>query len=166
MLARIRLFHNICTIVKERNETRRTKYRRNYDQPALSWSAKLFIDESAKRWQDFSGKYQYNQLCKRENILHNICCLWTMTDIFDFASLQDRQEKFCRRAIYGMIDGSRNTIFSWWKTHNGRVKLKSVVKATTIFVSHDVSWLNKVVLPHPWLVSVILSVKPDCIIEI
>ena len=26
--------------------------------------------------------------------------------------LQDRQEKFCRRAIYGMIDGSRNTIFS------------------------------------------------------
>ena len=124
MLARIRLFHNICTIVKERNETRRTKYRRNYDQPVLSWSAKLFIDESAKRWQDFSGKYQYNQLCKRENILRNICCQWTMTDIFDFASLQDRQEKFCRRAIYGMIDGSRNTIFSWWKTPNGRVKLK------------------------------------------
>ena len=50
--------------------------------------------------------------CVRENILHNICCQWTMTDIFDFASLQDRQEKFCQRAIYGMIDGSQNTIFS------------------------------------------------------
>ena len=42
------------------------------DQPVLSWSAKLFIDESAKRWRDFSGKYEYNQLCKRENILRNI----------------------------------------------------------------------------------------------
>ena len=44
-----------------------------------------------------------------------------------FANLQDRQEKFCQRAIYGMIDGSRNTIFSWWKTPNGGVKLKTVV---------------------------------------
>ena len=47
-----------------------------------------------------------------------------MTDIL-IASLRDRQEKFCRHAIYGMIDGSRNTIFSWWKTPNGRVKLEN-----------------------------------------
>ena len=32
MLARIRHFHNFCTIVKERNETRRTKYRRMISQ--------------------------------------------------------------------------------------------------------------------------------------
>ena len=54
-----------------------------------------------------------------------------MTDILktqlEVLCKQDRQEKFCRRAIYGMIDGSRNTIFSWWKTPNGRVKLKTVV---------------------------------------
>ena len=128
MLARIRLFHSICTIVKEWNETRRTKYRRNYDQLVLSWSTKLFIDESAKRWQDFSGKYQYNQLCKRENILSNICCQWTMTDIFDFASLQDRQEKFSVDAPYMVwLTAAENTIFFWWKTPNGRVKLKTVV---------------------------------------
>ena len=68
MLARIRLFHNFCTIVKER----RTKYRRIINQ--FSRDQLLFIDESAKRWQDFSGKYQYNRLWKRENILRNICC--------------------------------------------------------------------------------------------
>ena len=32
MLASIRLFHNFCTIVKERYETRRTKYRRMISQ--------------------------------------------------------------------------------------------------------------------------------------
>ena len=36
-------------------------------------------------------------------------------------------ETFCRCTISGMIDGSRNKIFSWWKTSNGRVKLKTVV---------------------------------------
>ena len=150
MRARIRLFHNICTMVKERNETSRTKYRRNYYQPVLSWLTKLFIDESARWWQDFSGKYQYNHLCKRENILRNICCKWTMTDIFDFASFQDRQEKFCRLAIYGMIDSSRNTIFSWLKTPNGRVILKTVVTQESItrsvYLTHDYVlglWVNR-----------------------
>ena len=112
MIARIRLFHNICTIVKERNKTMRTKYRRSYDQLVLSWSTKLFIDESAKRWQVFSGKYQYNQLCKRENILRNNCCQWTMTDIFDFASLQDRQEKFSVDAPYMVWLTAAETQFS------------------------------------------------------
>ena len=50
------------------------------------------------------------------NILRNICCGPDDDRYFkntkSFASLQDRQEKFCRRAIYGMIDCSRNTIFS------------------------------------------------------
>ena len=32
MLAPIRLFHNFCSIVKERNETRRAKYRRMISQ--------------------------------------------------------------------------------------------------------------------------------------
>ena len=51
-----------------------------------------------------------------------------MTDIFKKTQNPlDRQEKFCRRTIYGMIDGSRNTVFSWWKIPNGRVKLKTVV---------------------------------------
>ena len=77
------LFHNFCTMVKERDETRRTKYRR-ITQPVQLWSAVLFIDESAKRWQDFWGKCQYNQLCKRENILRNMCCgPWTTTDILN-----------------------------------------------------------------------------------
>ena len=48
--------------------------------------------------------------------------LWTMTDI-----LKTQKQDFCRRAIYGMIDSSRNTIFSWWKIPNGHVKLKTVV---------------------------------------
>ena len=61
---------------KERDETRRAKYRRmvSNNQPVQSWSAKLFIDESAKWWEDFSGKYQHNQLCVRENILRNMFC--------------------------------------------------------------------------------------------
>ena len=123
--ARIRLFHNFCTIIKERaDETRRTKYRRMISQ--FGRDQLLFIDESAKRWQDFSGKYQYNQLCKREGILRNTCCgRWPTQNPL---RLKDRQEKFCRRAIYGMIDGSQNTIFSWWKVPNGRVKLKTVVR--------------------------------------
>ena len=141
MLARIRLFqfHNFCTIVKER----RTKYRRIMSQ--FSRDQLLFIDESAKRWQDFSGKYQYNQLCKRENILHNICCGPDDDRYFkntkSFASLQERQEEFCRRAIYGMIDGSRNTIFAWWKTPNGCVKLKTVV-IRFLFFSWFSEWIQ------------------------
>ena len=126
ILAWVRLFHNFCTIVKERDETR-TKYRRIINQ--FSRDQLLFIDESAKRWRDFSDKYQYNQLCKRENILRNLICVGPIfsKNTKSFASLQDRQEKSCRHAIYGMIDGSRNTIFSWWKIPNGRVKLKTVV---------------------------------------
>ena len=45
-------------IVKERDETRRTKYRRIISQ--FSRDQLLFNDESAKRWEDFSGNYQYN----------------------------------------------------------------------------------------------------------
>ena len=76
MLARIRLFHNFCTIVKER----RTKYRRIIGQ--FSRDQLLFIDESAKRWQDFSGKYQYNRLCKTEKTFYAISGVdVTMTDI-------------------------------------------------------------------------------------
>ena len=124
MLARIRLFqfYNFWTIVKER----RTKYRRIISQ--FSRDQLLFIDKSAKRWQDFLGKYQYNQLCKRENILRNICCGPDDDQYFkntkSFASLQNRQEKFRCRAISGMIDGSR---FAWWKNPNSCVKLKMVV---------------------------------------
>ena len=79
MLARIRLFHNFCTIVKERDETRRAKYRRIISQ--FSRDQLLFIDESAKRWQDFSGKYQYNQLYVYEREHFTQYVLWTMTDI-------------------------------------------------------------------------------------
>ena len=62
-----------------------------------------------------------------------------MTDII--ASLQDRQEKFCRRAIYGTIDGSRNTIFSWWKTPSGHVELKTVVMNTYYNLKKPVPFL-------------------------
>ena len=48
--------------------------------------------------------------------------LWTdIVSIF----LQDRQGKFSRRAIYGMIDGSQNTIFSWWKQPQWSRKIKN-----------------------------------------
>ena len=67
MLARIRLFHNFCTIVNKENEIS------SNNQPVQSSSAIVYLRFS-QRWQDFSGKYQYNQLCKRENILRNICC--------------------------------------------------------------------------------------------
>ena len=95
MLARIRLFHNFCTIVKERDETRRTKYRRVISQ--LNRDQLLFIDESAKRWQDFSGKYQYNQLCKRERE-HFTCftqyVLRTMTDILKTQNCKTDKRSF------------------------------------------------------------------------
>ena len=51
-----------------------------------------------------------------------------------FASLQDQQEKFYRRAIYGMIDGSRNNFLLIKKTHNGCVKLKTVVMGLYLHV--------------------------------
>ena len=131
MLARIRLFqfHNFCTIVKER----RTKYRRIISQ--FSRDQLLFIDESAKRWQDLSGKNQYNQLCKRDNILRNICCGPDDDRYFkntkSFASLQDRQEKFCRRAIYGMIDGSRKHNFRLMKNPQWSRKIENGGKLKT-----------------------------------
>ena len=46
-----------------------------------------------------------------------------------------------------MIDGSRNTVFSWWKIPNGRVKLKTVViwlpelLVTNYWNSRNGSWL-------------------------
>ena len=42
--------------------------------------------------------------CARERTFYAICV------VDDKQCLQDRQDKFCRRAIYGMIDGSRNAI--------------------------------------------------------
>ena len=126
----------------------------------------LFIDESAKRWQDFSGKYQYNQLCKRENILRNICCGPDDDRYFkntkSFASLQERQEEFCRCAIYGMIDGSRNTIFAWWKTPNGRVKLKTVV-IRFLFFSWFSEWIQYCIFSDTCLklASVSHSAEPE-----
>ena len=66
----------------------------------------------------------------REGTFYAICVVDNdryFKNIKSSASLQDQQEKFGRHAIYGMINGSRNTLFSWWKTPNGRVKLKTVV---------------------------------------
>ena len=52
-----------------------------------------------------------------------MCCgRWP---IKSFASLQDRQEKFCRRAIYDMIDGSRNTIFLLMKNPQWSLKIEN-----------------------------------------
>ena len=56
-----------------------------------------------------------------------------MTDILKTKNPLDRQEKFCRRTIYGMIDGSQNTVFSWWKIPNGREKLKTVVTVPLLY---------------------------------
>ena len=53
--------------------------------------------------------------CVREGTFNAICVVDDdryFKNIKSSASLQDRQEKFGRRAIYGMIDGSRNTLFT------------------------------------------------------
>ena len=69
MLARIRLFHNFCTIVKEQNETRRTKYRRIISQ--FSRDQLLFIDESAKDDRTFRASTSIIS-CVRERTFYAI----------------------------------------------------------------------------------------------
>ena len=88
-------------IAKERDETRRAKYRRmvSSNQPVQSWSAKVFIDESAKWWEDFSGKYQHNQLCERQKTFYAICVV---------DGLPNRKEKFWRHIWYDWRQSKRN----------------------------------------------------------
>ena len=103
MLARIRLFHNFLHHSKGTEWNKENEISSN-NQP-FSRNQLLFIDESAKRWEDFSGKYQYNQLCKRENI----------SVVDDDRYLKTQKQDFCRRAIYVWLTAAETQFSSWWK---------------------------------------------------
>ena len=97
-------------IAKEQNETRTAKYRRiasNFSRDQLNClSTKQPKDERAFRASTSIIS------CVRERTFYAIRGLDMKNTLNLLASLHDRQETFCQRAIYVMIDGSRNTIFS------------------------------------------------------
>ena len=100
MLARIRLFRNFCTIIKERDETRRTKYCRIISQFSRD---QLLLTNLLKEGRTFRASTSIIS-CVRERTFYAICVVDDdryFKNTKSFASLQDRQEKFCRHAIYG-----------------------------------------------------------------
>ena len=87
------------------------------NQPVQLRSAIVYRRISQKMTGLFRQVPVCNQLCKRERerAFYAICVEDNdryFKNTKSFESLQDRQEKICLRAIYGMIDGSQNTIFS------------------------------------------------------
>ena len=126
MLARIRLFHNFCTIVKERNETMRTKYRRIISQFSRDQLNCLSTNQP-KDDRTFRASTSIISCASRERTFYAICVV-DDDRYFKNTKSFDRQEKFCRRAIYGMIDGSRNTSFLLMKNRQWSRKIENVGK--------------------------------------
>ena len=137
MLARIRLFHNFCTIVKEWNETRRAKYRRIISQFSRDQLNCLSTNQP-KDDRTFRASTSIIS-CVRERTFYAICVV-NDDRYFKNTKSFDRQEKFCRRAIYSMIDGSRNTSFLLMKNFQWSRKIENGGNSGNLFFLQSERW--------------------------
>ena len=106
------------------------------NQVAQSWSAKFFIDESAKNWKDFSDKDQYNQLCKREKILRNMSCgRWPILTL-----VLSLLEKIVTRSLEGGGGVNRTPSSTFDTIHPIDLKFGTYSKLHLYFQLSETTW--------------------------
>ena len=59
--------------------------------------------------------------------------LWTMTDILKTQNPLTDKRSFVDAPYIVWLTAAETQVFSWWKTSNGRVKLKTVVTVAIYF---------------------------------